>query len=191
MKFMFIWMMILALAPSAFAQESTVTEEQIQSRAGQILADLQNQRNVRELEQLTERRQAAATALTHYNKLIISRDDDITEKLKRAIADGDETLIEVALDDVRANKYNIQSEAKWLVDGESFSHGRLVIEAARQAYRDDIITEEQYTNHLKFFRMIKARIEEPTPAALSAMIDEARKKVPEYFALWEKIGRPF
>src|SRR3989344_3727894 len=104
----------------------------------------QQQTNERDLKYLGEHRKETEDELAKFNGLIAKRDGELTEKLKRALADGDETLVEVALDNIWSNKRQLDFSAEWVVDQK----GKRLLESASSIYRNDLITEEQYTEHL-------------------------------------------
>ncbi|MBI4156050.1 MAG: hypothetical protein HY507_02335 [Candidatus Zambryskibacteria bacterium] len=178
-------LLALLMIGSAFAQEPT--QQQSFKPLEQLYAEWQKQDNERDLKYLGERRQEAEDELAKFNGLIAKRDGGLTEKLKRALADGDGTLIEVALDNIWSNKRELDFSAEWVID----QHGKQLMESARSAYQKELITEEQYTEHLGFFRKAKARTEEVLPESLTKMVSEAKQKSPQYFARLERIGQPY
>lgn len=183
MRKLFVFALIIFAASSmALAQGNPEPRKSVE----QIMRDWREHDNQKAIAEVASNHKKVEEELAKFNKLVGER-DQLIEKLKRALADGDATLIEVALSDLRSNRDNLAASAKWVV-GE---HGDSLLRAARNAYRTELITEDRYTSELKFFRAAKARTEEQVPEALTNLLSEARKKVPDYFGRLQAIGRPY
>lgn len=128
-------------------------------------------------------RKAAEVQLGEYEELLARR-QELTQKLKRAVDDGDETLIEVAVSDIHViQKRLLYRDGVLLKD-----RAKLFLDSARSAYRNESITEQQYADHLAFFRKVKARMTEPVPPDLRSLLVRARAKLPAYFAVLDLSG---
>ena len=176
---------VLALSPfMVFGQDQKIVQP-TEKKSTLTMDELVQQDHKLELAELADYHKKTETELVKYNGLVAVR-NILTEKLKRAIKDGDETLVEVAVQDLVNNKADLLYAAKWIVA----EYGGSMMQAAKSAYRFRLITEEDYTKHLVFFRQVKARTEEPAPAELVSLIGEARQKVPIYFKILKDAGRP-
>ena len=188
--FPMIAFLLIVLSVPAFAQEPPQvppTENAIRKTFDDILEKWKQQDKERDLGWLADYRNDVEIELVKYNDLLTKR-TELTEKLKRALDDGDQTLIEVALDDIRANKNDLQFSAKWLVQ----EWGKRHMDMARSAYRNGYISEEDYTEqHLNFSRENETLTKKTVPEELAKLIEEAKQKIPEYFARLERIGRPY
>lgn len=173
---------LLALTNASFGQEP----QNQQKSPTQLLDELQQQDNERRFRYIAQYRKETEDGLAKFNGLISERDVKLTEKLKRALNDGDETLIGVALEKIRSNQGDLKVAKLGLEES-----GKLLLDEARAAYRDDLITEEQYTEHLNFVRSAQARAGEAAPAALTKLIETAKQKLPEYFTRLERLGQKF
>ena len=184
-KILFVVFLMLFLTIGAFAQEPA--QQQTEKSLDELRAKWAQEDKDRELKYLADNRKETESAFTTYNGLVQQRDGELTQKLKRAVADGDETLLTVALNDIRANKSEVEFAAKWATD----EHGKRLRNSASAAYVSGHINESEYIEHLNFFRMVKATTEDKVPETLIQLITTAKEKAPNYFTRLERIGRPY
>lgn len=103
---------VMALAPLvAFGQEQQPQQEK--KTASQFMEEWRQEDNKKAVQRLGEIRTLTEEWLTKYNDQLKTR-AMLTEKLKRALTDGDETLIEVAVSDLNGNRMDLEMSAKWL-----------------------------------------------------------------------------
>ncbi len=176
----------------AFGQETVHPAEVQAAQAEKNIQDEARQQQraedtQRQLLKISFNRRKSEEFLNLFNEHVSQRDKELTPKLKRALDDGDENLIEVALDKIDSNMRDLYFNAKFAVE----EYGKQLWSEAGAAYRFDLITESEYTQHLAFYRKMKARTEEPLPTPLASMITEAKKKVPTYFTRREANGFAF
>ena len=143
----------------------------------------------RALKRLGEYRADTEKELLKYNRLLEKRSQAVL-RLERALVDGDETLLEVALDVIRGNKSELATSAKWLVE----EHGKKLLSQAVSVYtdrKDEDGEEARYTEHLAFYRKAKALTEQVPPAELTKLLADAQKAFPRYFERLEEWGMKF
>jgi hypothetical protein len=178
MRLTMITLMVFAVT-AAFGQEQVPAEKKSLS---QLQNEWREQDNKKAVQRLAQIRTQTEEWLGKYNDQITTR-IALAEKLARALKDGDETLIEVAVADLTGNKHDLARSAKWVVQEE----GEQLMKSASDAYRSKLIKEDEYAEHLKFYRQAKARTEEPVPADLAELIAKAKEKIPDYFAMLKTV----
>ena len=174
-----IFMFWIAFASVAdFGQEKQTTMKPSE----QMKIELLNDNNKRAIAQVGECRKSVEESFAKYKAHLATR-TKLTNKLQRALADGDETLIQVAVSDLDGNRRNLEMEAEWLIK----TYGEKLLDRARDAYKNELITEEVYIEHLKFYRQSKALTEQTLPEELTNVIKQAKEKLLDYFAILEMI----
>ena len=88
-KILFVVSLMLFLTIGAFAQEPA--QQQTEKSLDELRAKWAQEDKDRELKYLADNRKETESAFTTYNGLVQQRDGELTQKLKRAVADGDET----------------------------------------------------------------------------------------------------
>lgn len=178
-------MLTIVMAFGAFVAFGQEQQPQEKKSASQLMQEWREQDNKRAVERLGETRKLLDEWVAKYSEQLKAR-TQLTDKLKRALADGDETLIEVAVSDLNGNRWDLEHSAEWIVKKE----GEDLLSEARSTYKAGLITEEAYAAHLKFYRQQKAHTEESLPTELAGLIKQARQKVPDYFAILEQVNGP-
>ncbi len=174
-----------ALAPMVAQDQATSEPKDGKKNYEQFMKEWHAEENQRAIAAVVKGRTELEQELRQYKDLLETR-KDLTAKLQRALDDGDETLIQVAVSDVKLNTMDLQYRAKQVVGWS----GERLMQAARNAYSsyERLITEEVYTGHLKFYREAKKLTEEPAPKELVELIAKAKVKLPDYFAILEQQG---
>jgi hypothetical protein len=175
---------VLALTPLvAFGQDQKKAPVVEQKSLRQLQLESQDGDKARSLANLADCRKKADRELAEYNDLTTTR-VKLIEKLRRAIKDGDETLVKVAVMDALVNNDRIVRANQGSVRDSSSA----ALQASGSAYTSGYISEEEYTKDLESFRQVKTRIEDPTPPELVSLLEQARLVVPYYFALLQRSG---